>query len=141
MGSKKFWLRRAHKIPAKTNNRVLKILEKIQRSQGFQTEERFMRALENGNGNNPYWYYGVSKATTEQDQKKIDFIVHTVFGDIFVQIKSSQTGANKFLNKRKKWHLNIVLLVIKRDYSEETIREISFLAIEEKIESFKKPSC
>jgi len=141
MGSKKFWLRRAHKVPVKTNYRVLKILENIQRSRGFQTEERFMRALENGNGSNPHWYKGVSRGTAEQDQNKIDCVVHTVFGDIFVQIKSSQAGANKFLNKIKKQHIKIVLLIIKSDYNEETIRYISFLAIEEKIDSFKKPSC
>ena len=79
-----------------------KELENIQRSRGFQTEERFMRALENGNGSNPHWYKGVSRGTVEQDQNKIDCVVHTVFGDIFVQIKSSQAGANKFLNKIKK---------------------------------------
>ena len=54
MGSKKFWLRRAHKVPVKTNYRVLKILENIQRSRGFQTEERFMRALENGKDRRKY---------------------------------------------------------------------------------------
>jgi len=140
MGSKNNW--RRQKVPAlKENHRVFKILENIQRSRGFQTEERFMRALENGNGSNPHWYKGVSRGTAEQDQKKIDCVVHTVFGNIFVQIKSSPTGAKKFLNKIKKQHLNIVLLVIKRDYNEETIRYISFLAIEEKIDSFKKPSC
>lgn len=140
MGSKRNW--RKQKIPAlKENRRVLKILENIQRSHGFQTEERFMIALKNGNGNNPDWYKGVSKATNEQDQKKIDCIVHTAFGDIFVQIKSSQAGANKFLNKMNKSHLKIVLLVIKRHYSEDTIRDISFPAIKEKIDLYKKPSC
>ena len=142
MKQKKFW--RNHKIPAKTNHRrVLKILENTKRSQGFQTEERFMKALENGNGNNPDWYKGVSKATIEQEKKKIDHIVHTTFGDMFVQIKSSEAGANKFLNEINKSHLKIVLLVIKRHYSEETIREISFLAIKNKVDYFrnKRPSC
>ena len=97
MGSKNNW--RRQKVPAlKENHRVFKILENIQRSRGFQTEERFMRALENGNGSNPHWYKGVSRGTAEQDQKKIDCVVHTVFGNIFVQIKSSPTGAKKFLN-------------------------------------------
>lgn len=141
MGSKRNW--RKQKIPAlkENNRRVLKILENIQRSQGFQTEERFMAALKNGNGNNPDWYKGVSKSTNEQDQKKIDCIVHTAFGNIFVQIKSSQAGANKFLSKMNKSHLRIVLLVIKRHYSEDTIREISFTAIQAEINFYKKPSC
>ena len=141
MGSKKFWLRRAHKVPVKTNYRVLKILENIQRSRGFQTEERFIKAIENGNGNNPLWYKGISQATKKEDRKGIDFIIHTLFGNVFVQIKSSETGAKKFLKKRQNQHRNIILLVIKGYYSEETIRYISFLAIEEKIDSFKKPSC
>ena len=140
MKSKKFW--RIHKIPEtpKLNFRVLSIMRKIEKNRGFQTEEKFIRAIENGNGDNPSWYKGISWATKKEDQKGIDFIVHTLFGDVFVQIKSSETGANKFLNKKKKQYLKIVLLVIKRDYDEETIRYISFSAIKGKIDSFKKPS-
>lgn len=137
---KRIW--RNHKIPAKTNHRrVLKILENIQRSRGFQTEEKFMRAIENGNGNNPDWYNGVSKATNEQDQKGIDFIIHTIFGNIFVQIKSSEAGAKKFLNKLRNQNFRIVVLVIKNDYNEENIRSISFTAIQTEIDLYKKPSC
>ena len=99
-----------------------------------------MRAIENGNGNNPDWYNGVSKATIEQDQRGIDFIVHTSFGDIFIQIKSSQTGANKFLKKTKKQKVRIIVLVIKNDYNEENIRSISFTAIQAEIDFYKKPS-
>ena len=141
MGSKKFW--RIHKIPEtpKLNFRVLSIMRKIEKNRGFQTEEKFIRAIKNGNGDNPSWYKGISWATKKEDQKGIDFIIHTAFGDVFVQIKSSETGAKKFLKKRQNQHRNIILLVIKGYYSEETIRYISFLAIEEKIDSFKKPSC
>lgn len=140
MKPKRIW--RNHKIPAKTNNRrVLKILENIQRSRGFQTEEKFMRAIENGNGNNPDWYNGVSKATNEQDQKGIDFIIHTIFGNIFVQIKSSETGAKKFLNKLRNQNFRIVVLVIKNYYDEGNIRDISFPAIKAEIDLYKKPSC
>ena len=98
-----------------------------------------MKALENGNGNNPDWYKGVSKSTTEQEQKKIDHIVHTIFGDIFVQIKSSEAERIN-LNEMNKSHLKIVLLVIKRHYSEETLREISFLTIKDKIDYFRNKS-
>lgn len=139
MKPKNIW--RNHKIPAKTNHRrVLKILENIQRSRGFQTEEKFMRAIENGNGNNPDWYNGVSKATNEQDQKGIDFIIHTIFGNIFVQIKSSEAGAKKFLNKLRNQNFRIVVLVIKNDYNEENIRSISFTAMQAEIDLYKKPS-
>ena len=102
-----------------------------------------MKAIENGNGNNPDWYNGISKATTEQEKKKIDLIVHTTFGDIFVQIKSSEVGAKKFLNEINKSHFKIVLFGNKRHDSEETIREISFLAIKNKVDYFsnKRPSC
>ena len=100
-----------------------------------------MRAIENGNGNNPDWYNGISKATMDQDQKGIDFIIHTAFGDIFVQIKSSEAGAKKFLNKLRTNNFRIVVLIIKRDYNEENIRSISFTAIQAEIDFFKKPSC
>ena len=142
MGSKRNW--RKQKIPTlKDNRRVLKILGNIRRSQGFKTEERFMRAIENGNGNNPNWYNGISKATTEQDQRGIDFIVHTAFGNIFIQIKSSEVGAIKFLNKKqiKNKNFRIVVLVIKNYYDEENIRSISFFAIQAEIDFYKKPSC
>ena len=125
----------------KLNSNVLSVMRKIEKNRGFQTEERFIKAIENGNGNNPLWYKGISQATKKEDRKGIDFIIHTLFGNVFVQIKSSETGAKKFLKKRQNQHRNIILLVIKGYYSEETIRYISFLAIEEKIESFKKPSC
>ena len=139
MKPKKFW--RRHKIPAKTNHhRVFKILENIQKSRGFQNEERFMRAIENGNGNNPDWYNGISKATMEQDQKGIDFIIHTAFGNIFIQIKSSEIGAKKFLNKLRNKNFRIIVLVIKNDYDEENIRSISFSAIQVEIDFYKKPS-
>ena len=140
MKQKNFW--RNHKIPPKTkHHRIFKILENIQKSRGFQNEERFMRAIENGNGNNPDWYNGISKATMDQDQKGIDFIIHTAFGDIFVQIKSSEAGAKKFLNKLRTNNFRIVVLIIKRDYNEENIRSISFTAIQAEIDFFKKPSC
>ena len=102
-----------------------------------------MRAIENGNGNNPNWYNGISKATTEQDQRGIDFIVHTAFGNIFIQIKSSEVGAIKFLNKKqiKNKNFRIVVLVIKNYYDEENIRSISFFAIQAEIDFYKKPSC
>ena len=139
MKQKRIW--HNHKIPAlKGNRRIFKVLKNIQRSRGFQTEKKFMRAIENGNGNNPDWYNGVSKATIEQDQRGIDFIVHTSFGDIFIQIKSSQTGANKFLKKTKKQKVRIIVLVIKNDYNEENIRSISFTAIQAEIDFYKKPS-
>ena len=121
------------------NHRVLKILENTQRSRGFQNEERFKKAIENGNGNNPTWYKGISWTTKKDDRKGIDFIVHTVFGDIFIQIKSSEAGAKKFLKKTR--NFRILLLVIKSDYKEEEIRKISFTAIQEEIDFYKKPSC
>ena len=140
MKPKKFW--RNHKIPAKIkHHRVFKILENIQKSRGFQNEERFMRAIKNGNGNNPDWYNGISKATKEQDQKGVDFIIHTAFGNIFIQIKSSEIGAKKFLNKPRNQNFRIIVLVIKNDYDEENIRSISFTAIQAEIDFYKKPSC
>ena len=48
---------------------------------------------------------GFPSPQPEQEKNKIDHIVHTIFGDILVQIKSSEAGANKFLNEMKKSHL------------------------------------
>lgn len=137
MKPKKIW--RAHKIPEtpRLNFRVLSIIRKIEKSRGFQTEERFVRAIENGNGDNPAWYKGMSWATKKEDQRGIDFIIHTIFGDIFVQIKSSEAGAIKFYRKRR--NFRIIVLIIKSDYKEENIRNIFFSAIQAEIDSFKKP--
>ena len=132
---------KVHKIPErKTNHRVLNLLRRTEKSRGFWTEERFMRAIENSNGNAPDWLKGISKATKEEDQKGIDFIIHTASGNVFVQIKSSEAGANIF-KKRKSRNLRIIILVIKIDYDEEKIRNISFPAIQAEIDLFKKPFC
>lgn len=132
---------RVHKIPApKSKNRILKILEKTERSRGFWTEERFLRAIENANGNAPCWFKGISRSTREEDGKGIDFVIHTTVGNIFIQIKSSEAGANKFFKKIKLKRLkNIIVLVIKIDYDEEKIRNMSFSLMKEKIDSFRKP--
>lgn len=131
MGSKKNWW--ARKIFRK--RRILRI-RRI--NKGYWTEERFKMAIENGNGNNPDWYKGISKATNEQDRIGIDFVVHTAQGDVLVQIKSSQTGADKFLKKKRKFR--IIVLVIRSDQNEENIRDISFSAIQAEIDLYKKPS-
>ncbi|MDE1988584.1 MAG: hypothetical protein KGI39_02695 [Patescibacteria group bacterium] len=137
MARKNHW--RAHKIPApRMKKNILKLLKRTERSRGFWTEERFLRAIENANGNAPCWFKGVSKSTKEEDGKGIDFIVHTVFGNIFIQIKSSEIGAIIF-KKRKNKNLRIIILVIKIDYDEEKIRDMSFSAIQEEIDSLKKP--
>ncbi|MBU6430950.1 hypothetical protein KGQ29_01080 [Patescibacteria group bacterium] len=118
---------------------ILKLLKRTERSRGFWTEERFLRAIENANGNAPCWFKGVSKSTKEEDGKGIDFIVHTVFGNIFIQIKSSEIGAIIF-KKRKNKNLRIIILVIKIDYDEEKIRDMSFSAIQDEIDFLKRPS-
>ena len=129
-----------HKIPGrKINHRVLNLLRKTEKSRGFWTEERFMRAIENSNGNAPDWLKGISKSTKEEDQKGIDFIIHTSFGNIFVQVKTSENGANIF--KKRKRNFRIIVLVIKINYDEEKIRNISFPAIQAEIDSLKRPSC
>ena len=130
-----------HKIPAsKTNHHILNLLRKTEKSRGSWTEERFMRAIENSNGNAPDWLKGISRATKEEDRKGIDFIIHTVSGNVFVQIKSSEGGASIF-KKRKSRNFRIIILVIKIDYDEEKIRNISFPTIQAEIDLFRKPSC
>lgn len=128
MGSKKN--RRARKMSRRRRISRAKRINK-----GFWTEEKFRMAIENGNGNKPAWYNGISKATDEQDETGIDFIIHTAHGNIFIQIKSSQTGANNFLKKRREFR--IIVLVIKSDQNEENIRDVSFAAIQAEIDSYK----
>lgn len=134
---------RTDKIPAKTNHPVLKILKKTERSRGFWTEERFFNAIKNANGSAPHWYRDILKTEAKMDRKGIDFIFYTSYGNIYVQTKSSDSGAKKFLkqSKIKRTKYKIIVLVIKIEYREEEIRNLTFPAIQAEIDSFRKPFC
>lgn len=130
-----------HKIPTrKINYRTLELLRKTEISRGLWTEERFLNAIKNSNGNTPAWFKDISKSTKEDDQRGIDFIVQTTSGNIFIQIKSSEYGARKFIRNKKK-NLRILVLVIKTNYHEEEIRSLSFSAMQEEVNFLKKPFC
>lgn len=111
------------------------ILGKTERSGGFLTEDRFFNAIKNANGSAPHWYKDITKTDEKMDRKGIDFIIHTSYGNIYVQTKSSERGAKKFLKQAKirKSKYRIIELVIKSSCKEEEIRNMSFSTIEKEI--------
>ena len=127
--------------PTKTD--ILDLLESTGKGRGFWTEERFFSAIKNSNGSAPYWYKDIIKTEEKMDRKGIDFIIYTIYGNIYVQTKSSDYGAKKFLrqSKIKRSKYKIIVLVIKTEYREEEIRNITFPAIQAEIDLFRRPSC
>jgi hypothetical protein len=111
------------KISSKQLN-INKALGKAANQIGFNAENLVEKSFSNEilPGNLlPYWFYKIFKATKEQDSKGIDFIVLTDIGKIFLQIKSSLRGKQKFLtNKTGRSIIGVV--IVKYFQSFETIR-------------------
>ncbi len=133
---------------ASKRRNIFHLLGKTARDRGRWTEERFFNAIKNANGSAPDWYKDITKTKRKMDRKGIDFIIYTDknygYGEnVYIQIKSSDFGANKFLeqSKTKRAKYKIIVLVIKIGYGEEEIRNLTFPAIQAEIDSYKKPFC
>lgn len=106
-------------------SRCLRGLRQVERSRGQRTEDRFFEAMEVANRRqNHEWILGVRRATHEEDTHRgIDAVVKTDIGDLLIQIKSSEKGAEEF---RKGPHFRrnkfIGVLVIRENYTSDDIR-------------------
>ena len=63
------------------------------------------------------------RATPKEDRNGIDFVVETPVGPLFLQVKSSQTGAAKFLERPRKTRIEVV--VASRDVRSRLLHAIS----------------
>ncbi len=86
----------------------------------------------------PNWFHSIRKSTIDEDHRGIDFIVETKdMGPIFLQIKSSKTGAKNFIKKYGARAKTIALVVIRDADNNFFIRMKIFSAIEKLRKQFR----
>lgn len=107
-------------------HKVIRALNDISLERGRRNEERFFEAMNDPLAKDlPPWILRARRPTSTQDKfEGIDAIIETSdVGKLFVQIKSSMTGANNFKNGRHfKRNSSIVVVVIRDDDTPKTIR-------------------
>ena len=115
--------------------RLEKLFYKIGCNRGDGAEGKFLRVFRQGSISSgmPRWVVYMYKAPDFEDRQGIDFVVTTSdIGKIFIQIKSSWGGAQKFKEHRlyRRGKLKFVALVIVREAdTPEIIRSKTLQAI------------
>lgn len=94
---------------------VRSTLGKIGQERGRENEERTFRVLTSYSV--PAWFLKIDRATFEEDQDGIDFVVHSDVGKLFLQIKSSETGRMNARNPKNK-----AIVVINAKMSDEEVQ-------------------
>ena len=89
------------------NNVALsKAFRRVGRDRGRDKEDRFFKLFRYGRvpPGFPDWFHGICGATQEEDCRGIDAIAFTDdVGKIFLQIKSSKSGVEKFKKQQEKY--------------------------------------
>ena len=83
-----------------------KVFKKIGVERGQDNEDRFFEVFKYGRvpPGFPRWFCGLRRATQEEDCGGIDAVAFTEdVGNIFLQIKSSRCGVEKFKKQQKKY--------------------------------------
>lgn len=75
--------------------RVMELTKITQAERGSSSEERVMKILKDLS-------YEVERASRHQDHQGIDVVVKTTKGTAYIQVKSSDVGAQKFLKENIK---------------------------------------
>lgn len=110
------------------NHAILsKVFRKIGRGRGRDTEDRFFRLFRYGKvpPDFPSWFHGFRSATQEEDCAGIDAVAFTDVGKIFIQIKSSWAGVQKFKKQQEQYHKRgwIFLVIVRSSDSDNDILE------------------
>jgi len=106
--------------------RVRSLLGTLGQQRGREREAMVSMAFRESPTIKPEWYRGFRIATKKQDRRKIDAIVETDIGDIYIQIKSSLSGIKKFQSERG--CRPIAAIIVNVDDSDEAIRQKVFAA-------------
>lgn len=86
---------------------------------GRETEDYFFYSIESWKSP-PLYYWGIRRATAEEDADGDDGFVRIDIGEVPIQIKRSQVGAEKYL--RQYPGRRVLILVIRPGLSERDIR-------------------
>jgi hypothetical protein len=92
---------------------------KSTQTKGVQTEARVVNLL--SQDKRPWWIMSVRRGTSAEDDDGIDLVVRTTdHGDLYLQVKSSDAGAEKWeesLYRRK----HTIGLIVARDSDEDDV--------------------
>lgn len=83
-----------------------KAFRKVGRDRGRDKEDRFLKLFRYGRvpSGFPDWFHGIRPVSQEEDCRGIDAIAFTDdVGKIFLQIKSSKAGVEKFKKQQEKY--------------------------------------
>lgn len=93
---------------------LLKTFREIGKKRGNDNEGRFFKLFEYGKvpPDFPSWFHGIRPGTQEEDYRGIDAVAFTDVGKIFLQIKSSKSGARKFQKQQEKYRLRVWISIV-----------------------------
>jgi len=97
------------KTATKQANRIRKIIGSVAQKKGRDGESRVLLALQNAQSTWPNWLKSIRKATNTEDKKGCDLVADTDVGQLYLQIKSSQTGVKKFGQRQRKKMIAVML--------------------------------
>jgi len=93
------------KPPVKEKMRVRSILGTLNKERGAHNE---VLVLDSIHRLNPTWVRSARLATREEDRKGIDIVIDSIYGDLYLQVKSSRMGKERFLDT----HTNAIECVV-----------------------------
>lgn len=95
---------------------------KLNRERGDRVEVHVLESFRNAT-ESPDWFSGIHLGTSEQQQQGIDCVVETTdMGPLFVQVKSSERGAEDFRTSKGHRADSIAVVVIKSSMSHAKVR-------------------
>lgn len=101
----------------------------INRHLGMETENRFFYAMQSlPKEMRPLWLWSIQEASRAEDTIGYDGFVRLDVGTIGIQIKSSMTGAQRYLEEYP--NRRILVVVVAPDSTEVEIREAVIGALE-----------
>lgn len=102
------------------SHKVVSLLGRLGQERGLRNEQRVVNAFSDL-CSKPPWFAKIEKSEKELDRKGIDVVVYTDdVGKLFLQVKSSRQGKEKFISKYFRKPIGIV--VINHLDSDDTIR-------------------
>lgn len=90
------------------------------KDRGTRSEERVLHAL--SPEHRPAWMRDVCKATAEQDHRGIDIVLKSDVGDLYIQVKSSRGGQERFDAHPRRRRLPVEVVIVGPKDTDTTIR-------------------
>ena len=103
--------------------RVQRTMRAVQHERGWRAEQKAVDALSEPFPDRPSWFRSIRLGTEEEDHEGIDVVIETKdLGKLLIQVKSSQAGVKKFVERGRRSHL-IGIVVIGLDDETSVVRQ------------------